>query len=237
MDLARLEKNLKAKISKLYFSKFPLDCTEQVEVQDFDKNMRRLRMFQRKLQTHTELMKKREKNAEMLRQCRDLLSRAHDAISSGKMLMSIDIERSYTEIAQEVGITIYQNGKMSSFNLRIKDTPPRPDRFHFGSSNEMTWAEAKDVVLQYANVSTFYVGHSLFVDFEHMKTNGLRLPMRPWLDTNELSYLIEGMYGSKLGELAAHLQIAAPHPHCGGNDARYNMEVLLAMVENYGPTS
>jgi len=235
VDLARLEKNIKARISKLYFSKFPLGG-EQIEVKDFDKDMRRLRMFQRKLHGHAELTKKREKKAEMLAKYRGLLCDAHNAISSGQMIMALDIERSYTEVTQEIGITIFQNGKMQSFNLRIKNSPPRPDKFHFGSSNDMSWSEAKDVVLRYAADATFYVGHSLCVDFEHMRLNGLVLPEHPWLDTNDLSYLAN-MQGSKLVELAGHLQIDTPVPHCGGNDARYNMEALLAMVENYGPAS
>jgi len=233
MNLELIEKNLKKKIGALYLSKHPSRGVE-IDVPNFEEDMLRLRKFQRRVGCHAAFMKERAKRLETIERIVAELKAANAAILAGHRLLAIDTER-WAETTQEIGLTIYEGGQITSHNLRVmgENVPPRGDYYHYGDSESLTWEQTIERVKREAASAKFYVGHSLIGDFESMKDQGLILPKVPFLDTFWLSHIVEGKEGVSLSALAGHFEIETPRPHCGGNDARYNMEVLLALIEAY----
>ena len=139
---------------------------------------------------------------------------------------------------REIGYTTLQNGVMESFNLRNADSTRRNwVGFGFGDTQVMPASEIMTRIMAEGQKASFYVGHSLGVDLDHMREHGAKMPSRPILDTFLLAKLVGGLprdlSGVSVSVLAKHFGIAAPKPHSGGNDARYTMEVLLAMMDAY----
>lgn len=233
MNLDLLEKALKKKIGSLYLSKHPSPGVVN-DVPNFEEDMLRLRKFQRRVGRHAVFMKARAKDIETRERVITELKAANTAILAGHRILAIDTER-WADVTQEIGLTIYEGGQMTSHNLRVMGdgVPPRGDYYHYGESESLTWPETVERVKREAATAKFYVGHSLIGDFESMKDQGLILPKVPFLDTFWLSHIVEGKEGVSLSALAGHFEIETPRPHCGGNDARYNMEVLLALIEAY----
>jgi hypothetical protein len=233
MDLNALELRVKKKVSVLYHEKHP-EPGVIVDVPDFDARMGRLRAFQRNLRGHREIMTARKKRADYVASQVAVLWELSRALADGKRIMAFDVERTLSEITQEVGVTTFRRGEgFRSFNFRVEGAPKRAMSFAFGNSDVMPWEEMKRRLMLEGEQSDFYVGHSIATDFEHLKSKGLRLPFRPIMDTFHASCLVEEREGGKLGELCEYLGVDASRPHGGGNDARYNMELALAMVDAY----
>jgi hypothetical protein len=166
------------------------------------------------------------------------------AIAGGARLLAFDVERSLPKKGfphgelREIGYTVFQHGVMESHNLR-SNTAERANwvGFSFGDTKRMDDCDIHDALMLEARKADFYVGHSLLVDINYLKhTMAQRLPVKEVFDTFDLSMLVESFGQARLeanlSTVAEHFGVSAPKPHSGGNDARYNMELLLAMVEN-----
>jgi hypothetical protein len=237
VNLDAIEKEVRLRIKNLYFSKFPENGV-QIDIPDFDQNSGRLRRLQRRICEHRVFLRRRGEHKAIIAKQIKLLREIRTAIDAGARLIAIDVERNIQQVTQEIGYTTFQNGVMKSFNLRIQGAPRRRTNFSFGDSEVLTWDEIKERLRIEVDKSAYMIGHSFATDLTHMKDNGLRLPFRPLADTFWLSIIIphfeNGRHGANLSDMATYFGIHAPNPHSGGNDARYNMELLLAMVEAYG---
>jgi hypothetical protein len=242
MDLDRLERGLNEKIKELYFAKFPGDGVEN-DVPDFEAKMARLCHVRylirgsRKYEFlgHREWTKRRQRVIDDCEEARAVLKTLRKLIDDGRRFTAIDVERTNDgAILQEVGITHFQAGKMLSMNLRVAGVPKRRNNFAFGDSEVLELDVLRERVVRETQDSDQYVGHNLGVDFDLLKKNGIFIPTRPVIDTMRVSPAVPHLRDASLVNLATYFGIAADRPHSGGNDARYNMELVLAMVEAYG---
>ena len=139
---------------------------------------------------------------------------------------------------REIGYTTLQNGVMESFNLRSTGTRRTSwVGFQFGQTELVAEDDIIARIVSEAAKASYIVGHSIGMDMDHIREHGGVMPRRPILDTFMLASLIPEfnghLTGANLGALAAYYGIYAPKPHSGGNDSRYTMEVLLAMIDAY----
>jgi hypothetical protein len=172
-----------------------------------------------------------------------------EAIQDGAVLLCFDVERSmpydnsygtypHGEL-REIGYTIYQNGVMESYNLRSKTAWRRYwIDFCFGATEYMDTEQMNDRILEVAKKADFYVGHSLNMDIGFL--NAImqeKIPHRRVYDTFDLAMLSEEFGEARseanLANVAKVFGVDAADPHCGGNDARYTMELLLAMIDAF----
>lgn len=234
MNLELLEKRLKAKIGKLYLSRFPQQGVEN-DVPNFDEDMRRLRMFQVRLREHTDLMKKRNKVISDRDEAIQELVRVRKMIDAGACITAIDAERTAREtVLQEVGVSHFKDGKITSMNLRVAGVQKRRTSFAFGDSEVLEMDALRERLAKETQGSDHYVGHNLGIDFDILKKNGIIIAKRSFTDTMRVSPVVPDLRDASLVNLATHFGVDASRPHSGGNDARYNLELLLAMVEAYG---
>lgn len=233
MNIDALEIRVKKAVSVLYQERFPTKGVE-VSVPDFDARMERLRAVQRRMRSHRDLMGSRVRRASHVAAQLKKLSEMAGLLKAGKRIMSLDVERTMSDVLQEVGVTTFKRGEgFRSFNFRIEGAPRRSMRFAFGDSEVMPLAALSERLIAEANQSSAYVGHSIGYDFDTLWDNGVMMPRLTFMDTFYASCLMEGQDGKKLGELCAYMGVEAARPHGGGNDARYTMELVLAMIEAY----
>ena len=140
---------------------------------------------------------------------------------------------------REIGVTTFKNGVITSYNFR-SDMADKPHwvGFQFGKTTRLSTKEMLGRLAGLATKASGYVGHSLVGDFEQVSEEGVSLPDVPIFDTFDLARILvpefqEGGQGANLGAMCARFGVDASAPHCGGNDARYNMELLLAMINEY----
>jgi hypothetical protein len=162
-----------------------------------------------------------------------------ELILETKASVAVGTEITGLSATRELGFTTFKNGVMVSVNLRAEDAKKSHwIGFEFGDTQRVSVEEMTARLMAVAKDATFYIGHSLMIDIMHLREAGVYLPNLPILDTFELAGLVphfaeDALDGANLSAVAAYFGVEAKAPHCGGNDARYNMEVLLAMVNAY----
>lgn len=233
MDIQTLEKSVKKMIGTLYMSRFPSKGVV-IDIPNFDEKMSRLRSLQRKIQNHASYLSHRNKvNTGIASAIADLTTAAQK-MSAGETFMAFDVERTMQNVTKEIGVTMWQGGQYRSFNYRIAGAKMKVG-FQFGDTTIVTAEELGAIMVEHGRVADNYVGHSLTVDFDHLKSKGIVIPRCPVFDTFWLSRVATAEIGESgnrsLSELCSHFGIQADRPHSGGNDARYNMELLVAMTE------
>ena len=232
MNYVALEKRLRDEIKANYFARFPAPGV-RLEIEGLEARTVRLKDVLRKVQLRIKALKVRAEHEAKLAKIRFNFAVAARDIEAGKKLVAIDVERSWAHETQEIGVTVFQNGKFETMNYRVQGMH-RKVGFEFGRTIVMSWEDIKEVVHLHCKDAIYYIGHSFVGDLEHMRKKELHLPRAVVMDTYFLSYICEENSFSSLGTLCEHFGIVANRPHCGGNDARYNMELFLAMVEAYG---
>ncbi len=185
---------------------------------------------------------KREQRSKYLH----LLRAVADTIDSNGVVISFDVERGWPNVDfpngefRELGMTILRGSHIESYNLRV-DTAQKAHwvGFNFGETKRLSQIEIFNRFVKAASDAKFYVGHSLNVDIEYLNTimedvGYPPIPYRRVVDTFFLASLHpdfdEGRERANLSNVATLYGVPAPNPHSGGNDARYNMELLQAMV-------
>lgn len=236
MDIQTIELSVKKLKRTLYMSRYPSPGVV-LDVPGFDEKMKRLNAFLRRVQAHIKWLNGRRRAQEHAEKMRLPLSLVRDGIAAGKTFMAFDVERSRENVTKEVGVTLWKDGVFRSFNYRIEGSPFKfKQRFRFGKTTMVTAEELASILIAHGETADFYIGHSLAIDLEHLKSKGIDMPFRSVVDTFWLAGGWPEIFGEegnrRLEDLARHFGITADRPHNGGNDARYTMEVLLAMVEN-----
>lgn len=236
MDITTIENSVKKLIGRLYLSRFPSKGVV-VDVPDFDARMARLRSFQRRLRGHYRLMNQRHRLKAQGDKMRSEIDVVRDAIAAGQTFMAFDVERTMTGLTKEVGVTMWKNGNFRSFNYRVEGMRLKIG-FAFGNTKVIPESELAAILVAHAEVADAYVGHSLATDLDHLKSKEIVLPFRRVFDTFWLADSRRDLFGvsgnRRLEDLAAQFGVKADRPHNGGNDARYTMEVLLAMAASDG---
>lgn len=236
MDIQTVENSIKKLIGRLYLSRFPSKGVV-VDVPGFDEKMRRLRAAFSRLQDHYRLMDQRRRLKAQSDKMQSEIAAAREGIAAGKTFMAFDVERTLQEVTKEVGVTMWKDGKFRSFNYRIEGMRLKIG-FAFGDTKIVTNDELVAILIAHAEEADFYVGHSLSRDLDHLKSKGITMPIRRVFDTFWMADGRRDIFGDsgdrRLEDLARHFGIKADRPHNGGNDARYTMEVLLAMAASDG---
>jgi hypothetical protein len=267
MDYDKIERALSDKVRTIfedYSAKFPppvIDKHESKKVRAAQKVIfkeyevgrdaakRRYSHLLSHVRAHKAFLADRREHKTLLSDLVSRLTEVRDAMANGKIVLAWDVERSWPDLVtgeretREIGYTTYRKGVISSHNLRYKDSKKRNwIGFGFGNTKVVDYKTMFEIILRETTAASFYVGHSLGVDIDHlsyeMPKHGVpMIPRKPILDTFTLSTLVfdKDKDGANLSAVAAQYGVETPAPHCGGNDARYNMELLLKMIERHVP--
>ena len=237
MDFQAIELSVKKLKRTLYMSRYPSPGVV-LDVPGFDEKMTRLNAFLRRVQERIRRANSRQRARDHAEKMRLPLSLVRDGIAAGKTFMAFDVERSRDNVTKEVGVTLWKDGVFRSFNYRIEGSPFKfKTRFGFGKTTMVAdAAKLASILIAHGETADFYVGHSISIDISHLQSKGIEMPFRSVIDTFWLAGGWPEIFGEdgnrRLEDLARHFGITADRPHNGGNDARYNMEVLLAMAAN-----
>ncbi len=141
------------------------------------------------------------------------------------------------EETNEVGISTYSKAKgHETRNLIVSGRWPRKVPFFFGESEFVTVEEIGKILesVHNADETVAVVGHSVYLDMGHIHRNITHhLKKKTWLDTGNYAdslFHLGQITDATLGGMLTHYEIDHQHLHCGGNDARYNMELLVKMI-------
>jgi hypothetical protein len=172
-----------------------------------------------------------------------------------KVLVGIDLE--YFErdhqFLTEIGIAIFNpivndpNGvipDIKSMHIIVKENeskknyltvPDNKDRFSFGKSLKLSLAESQKGVEQILNYYSernqlVIVGHSVDGDIQMLRDRGFRVPRHEVLDTYRLWRATQPAGPGSLGELLKFFGIPHGVLHNAGNDAFYNIQLALKML-------
>ncbi|CDO56864.1 hypothetical protein DV495_000988 [Geotrichum candidum] len=184
------------------------------------------------------------------------LKRALSLIQNrGKVLVGIDLE--YFErdhqLLTEIGIAIFNpivndpNGTIpdiKTMHIIVKENeakknyltvPDNKNRFSFGKSLKLSLAESKKGVEQILNYYSernqlVIVGHSVDGDIQMLRDRGFRMPQHEVLDTYRLWRATQPAGPGSLGELLKFFGIPHGVLHNAGNDAFYNIQLALKML-------
>jgi hypothetical protein len=228
MDLRLLRESLRKKTADLFAERFPAPGV-MVHVDDFHERVERLNNLMRRVNRH----QSRKGNARGARNQNQRsiteMSELRDALAAGKSILVFDCEwHRDTQVTHEIGYTLYGNGVTQSYNLRL--SPRAHGVFDFGRTEFLPRDEAYARFVRVCEQVEFYGGQALKNDFDHLRSHGVELPVRPVFDTLWWGRTLTGKV-SKLSTLAEHFGVECPRPHCGGNDARYTLEIMLRMLE------
>ena len=221
MDTDRLQWSLKGKAKAIYALRFQ---TNEIDDDELARQISRVRRVQQRV---TEFSKNRVARARR-RDFYKAISVTKSQISAGKHLMCFDIEGDFAEI----GISTYEDGHRETVNIQIQGRE-RSAKFTHGPSLVLHENDAAEVLISAASRADFYVGHSLKNDFDILKNNGIVLPRRPFHDTAWLSSWLFGEMVSLENMCRDNDVDINGSFHVGGNDAHYNIELLLRLVEKY----
>lgn len=231
MDLKRLLNALEEKKTALFQARFPSPGV-QVHIDNFYEQINRIRAVERRVRRHKNW--KRAAQRDTMRQIS--LSQELDlvrlALSEGKTLLAFDLEwHRQHQTTQEIGLTTYRSGSIVSENIQLK---PLGRRFNYGISVMTSKEKAVEMLVARCEAADYYVGQSISNDFRNLRQNGIVIPERPHFDTERLARAFTRPEdGRSLTALCKAFGIDCSNMHCAGNDARYTLEVLLAMV-NFG---
>lgn len=250
MDYDRIQREVEGRVKALFFKHFP-DGLIPIDTKGLTKKERRallnapnpvmaayraeaarLAAFKNRLRDHRNLLADRARRNEFLSKIDGEIAMGREAIAAGKVFMAFDCERTMTEVTKEVGVTIYRSatGTFESYNYRLEGMKLKTG-FSYGTTQVVTMDELRAILVAHANEADFYVGHSLTIDFEHLRAQEIKLTKRRFFDTMWFSHALFGEGSNSLSHLAERYGIAEGfRAHNGGNDARKTMEVFLQMV-------
>jgi hypothetical protein len=235
MNLAAIESRAKKVLGVMFRAKFP-EGPHGIELDypEYYEKKARIDKFLGVLRLHATFMKKRQARLDRIADQHNRLSNIAQILNDGMMILSFDVEQNARHGFQEVGLTTYSIADgFVSVNLKRIDAEARRIKFDFGRTKNLPLNILLQKVHDMANKCHYYVGHSIKYDIGYLQILGADIPEKPVLDTHLVSVVTDDMEGKSLSDLAASFGVAAPNPHCGGNDARYNMELALAMIEKY----
>jgi hypothetical protein len=163
------------------------------------------------------------------------IAQLRTALERGDRLVAIDVEaHRYTQKLTEVGISIREKGHSLSYNLRLNERKKlqQHDLFDFGETIWMDQMEVHAWITGATRDAYAFIGHSFKDDILMLRRDGYELPAIPYYDTANWSRkLFQGGQARRLGDVCSAYGVAAPLPHNGGNDARYTLDVMMAIVE------
>lgn len=229
MDFERIEKAIGEELKSIFFSRQAAGIDPKAP----DPRTERLKRLRGLVQKRRVVVARRQageyKRWMSVEQRRGALALAR----AGLTFMAFDFERSLSGLTVECGVTLFQRGgspEMRSWNYLLHGAVRR-SAFDFGPTFVMEEDEIHWALLAHAMSADIYVGHSLREDFRHLEDRGIALPLLPYFDTalmtrRDTEEAPQSLH-IKLVEACELYGVSAPHPHCGGNDARYTMEVLL----------
>jgi hypothetical protein len=225
MDMEKLEKRVVAELSALFHAG---------EIKG--ERAARLRVFKGKVVRHHHWVKARAKLIERTNDIHNGIHQAAAMLEAGKTLTCIDVERGgWDRKIQEVGITKLTKDDMVSTNYVIKGVV-RKRQFNFGETKFVSEDRMIRILDRELLVADAIVGHSVYIDIDHMKSFGVTFAKAfpvfdtgMWADTLTLTGKIKD---STLKGMLNYYSIPHTVLHCGGNDARYNMELLIKMMED-----
>ena len=238
MDIDATLRQINGKLKALFFARYPNGhLSEEIDVPDYDATVERLKKVKGRLAAHYRLTKQRNTVSAMLARIDDEMDQAEAAIASGKILMAFDTERTFAGLTKEVGVSLYQSGTVTSFNYRIEGITHNVG-FSFGETIVVSNEGLVDILTQHVKSATFLLGHSLVSDFKHLRSTGVVLPHRPFFDTywwaERFRDRLPEIGNRSLSALCGEFGVMASRPHSGGNDARYTLELILAMLKARG---
>jgi hypothetical protein len=225
-----LEHHLRRQIGSLYRQKHPVPG---VVVDGFDDAIARALDVRQRFVQHRRRMRARHAVHQFRQRVANTVVAARSLIDNGAAIMCFDVERKYggDRKITEVGVTIFRDGDLQSHNYVVEGQRPRY-AYEFGQSEILPWNAVAEKLLGHAESIGAYVGHSINNDFLFLEEAALVMPKRHCFDTSRWSCAVsERGHPMKLGDLCARYNVPTARTHCGGNDARYNMEVFLVMLE------
>lgn len=232
MNLNALEHSLKGRIGELYRAKHP---AKGVVVEGYDERIARVQALQERMRRHRALIELRNRNRSHKARMEHNIREARAMLRGDAIFMSLDVEGVSLKKKIEFGVTIYEEGRMTSFNYRTPEALAIKTPFEYGETEILPWEEIAKRLTEHAQQASAYVGHSLHSDLEFLKECGLVLPKLPYYDTAWWSTLNLGPHDGlmKLTDACDLYGVGCSDPHCGGNDSRYTLELFLAMIEKH----
>lgn len=167
---------------------------------------------------------------------KNIIAPARQAMRTGRLL-SLDVEciGGQYDTVTEVGVTVLQDGAMESFHAITEeylnvDTRWTANRWRFGYGESLVLPKRRIVewLGDHLGAAPVLVGHDIKSDFRFLESL-IRIDAAGIHDTAHMSRAI---YGRALGlsTLCGRFGVKADVPHNAGNDARYTMEVLMAII-------
>ena len=159
----------------------------------------------------------------------------------------VDIEQyeKNSDVITEVGFSVFENNTVTvkhyivTENAELKNGEFVPDnmlKFNFGESEHKSLDEICEIVLQEIELSDYLVGHAIRSDIIALFGSRVVSKLKPVVvDTSTLPKYVDKseVEGVGLGRLANQLGVFTSNLHNAGNDAYYNMILLLKIIEVY----
>ena len=232
MNFSEAERGLKDRIHHLFSQKHP---SKGVVVEGFDEQIERVQTLQRRMRAHRALMEARAQRKMVISKAKSAIRRAMYRLNDNATFMSFDVECVLdTSTITEIGVTMLTNGEKSAFNYRVEGVESKCSEFIHGETIVLPLPEIIERLQAHAEEADNFVGHSLYLDFDFLKDNGVRLPEKWYADTASWSAIHCESGALKLVDLAKMYGVDHSAPHCGGNDSYTTLEVMLAMVQKIG---
>ncbi|UTU08089.1 hypothetical protein CcrC1_gp403 [Caulobacter phage C1] len=234
----RYDRIVEHHVKMLYKRRYGPQATE-MDIPTFDAEIARLRGLQERCRARDERKAAKVRWAEHVARMLGEMAFAHRVIHNPDKrepltLMAFDIEQTMDGVLEEVGVAILRRGVMLNYNYRLAGAGRTHD-FHFGSTTYLHSLAAFQAVLEvHAAGVDYYAGQSLNYDFDRLKAQGIVLPRRAVFDVGHWSTIeSDNKEMTSLEASCARHGIDTSGMHCGGNDAAYTLQLMLAMIDEH----